>query len=115
MAYRGRIQNGIQLLFCVSSLFSSPVPQGRDVYKRQCKGRLKSDGQATLTLTGVKGGKLYIDGVMYKGDVAGVKLPAGEHSIEYTAKEPVPMPTTIEDVVYAKAGNMVYLLSLIHI
>lgn len=74
-----------------------------------CKGRLKSDGKATLTLTGVKGGKLYIDGVMYKGNIAGVKLPAGEHAIEYTAKEPVPMPTTIEDVVYAKAGNMVYL------
>lgn len=51
-----------------------------------CKGRLKSDGQVTLTLTGVKGGKLYIDGVMYKGNIAGVKLPAGEHPLNIQPK-----------------------------
>lgn len=74
-----------------------------------CRGKLKSDGKAALTLKGVKGGKLYISGIPYKGDVSEVKLPEGEYFIEYTAGEPVPMPVTVTDVIYAKDVNIVCL------
>lgn len=75
----------------------------------ECQGKFKSDGKATLALKGLEGGNLYIDGIVYKGSIAEVKLPHGIHSLEYTSQEPIPLPATIADVVYAKSGNCVYL------
>lgn len=75
----------------------------------ECCGKFKSDGKATLSLRGLKGGKLYIDGVAYKGDIWRMKLPQGQHTIEYTSGEPTPMPASVADVVYTSAGHRVYL------
>lgn len=72
-----------------------------------CKGQYKSNGKAKLTLKGLSGGKLYIDGIACQGTVT-VSLPQGEHSIEY-AREATPMTTFISDTEYTPEGTLVYL------
>ena len=72
-----------------------------------CKGRYKSDGKARLTLKGMSGGKLYIDGIAQQG-TSNISLPVGEHHIEY-AREVTPMPTDIIDTEYTPNGTLIYL------
>lgn len=72
-----------------------------------CKGRYKSDGKAKLTLKGLAGGKLYIDGIACQG-TTDISLPEGEHTIEY-AREVTPMPTYITDTEYTTNGALIYL------
>lgn len=71
------------------------------------KGRYKSDGETSLTLKGLSGGKLYIDGMVQNG-ITHLLLPEGEHNIEY-AREATPMPARIVDAEYAPDGTLVYL------
>lgn len=72
-----------------------------------CKGRYKGDGKARLTLKGMSGGRLYIDGIACPG-ATNIVLPRGEYNIEY-AREATPMPTCITDTEYTPAGTFVYL------
>lgn len=72
-----------------------------------CKGRFKSDGLASLTIKGVKGGNLFIDGIRQK-TTDNVALPAGEHAIEYSNRA-TPMPVNIVDAEYNPSGTMIYL------
>lgn len=72
-----------------------------------CKGRFKSDGKSRLSLGGVSGGRLYIDGIPCNG-IRDILLPAGEHKIEY-AKHVTPMPARVKDIEYGPEGALLYL------
>ncbi|WP_455585124.1 hypothetical protein [Bacteroides sp.] len=74
-----------------------------------CRGRFKSDGKASLTLGGLNRGKLYLDGVLCKVQGTALKLPQGEHVIEYSKQKAMPMPTVIKEVVYTKEGADVFI------
>lgn len=74
----------------------------------ECKGRFKSDGKATLTLTGTPVGKLFIDGMPVANQLYNILLPEGEHNIEIT-KVATPMPAVITDTEYKANGVLVYL------
>ena len=58
-------------------------------------GRYKSYGAATLRIRGLKGGRLHIDGVPATLSGQEIDLPVGEHVIEYTREEAVPMPSLV--------------------
>lgn len=74
-----------------------------------CRGKFKSDGKALLTLKGLNGGRLYLDGVLYKAPGMTFRLPQGEHVIEYSKQKAIPMPAVVKDVVYTKEGANVFI------
>lgn len=67
-------------------------------------GRYKSYGAATLRIRGLKGGRLHIDGVPATLSGQEIDLPVGEHVIEYTRKEAVPMPSLVASAEYTPRG-----------
>lgn len=75
--------------------------------KNCCKGIYKSDGEACLTLNGISGGHLYIDGIAQNG-TTNIPLLKGEHTIEY-AHNVTPMPTRITDTEYTPDGTLIHM------
>ena len=67
-------------------------------------GRYKSYGAATLRIRGLKGGRLHIDGVPATLSGQEIDLPVGEHVIEYTREEAVPMPSLVASAEYTPRG-----------
>lgn len=68
------------------------------------KGRFKNYGEATLRITGINGGELYIDGEKTTLHDNTVSLPKGDHTIEYTREPATPMPSFIASAEYTKKG-----------
>ena len=66
-------------------------------------GRFKSDGKGVLSIEGMKGGRLYIDGIRQKG-MSSISLPEGEHAIEY-GRDAAPMAASISSAVYGPEGT----------
>lgn len=72
------------------------------------RGKFKSDGKARLTLFGLKDGRLYLDGVLCRVSDMSLRLPQGEHVLEYTRQKAIPMPACVADVIYTKEGADVF-------
>lgn len=73
------------------------------------KGRFKNYGKATLRITGIDGGVLYIDGEKATFDNNSVSLPTGDHTIEYTQEAAIPMPSFITSTEHTKKGADIYI------
>lgn len=76
-------------------------------------GTFKALKVTKVTLTGVTPkGTFYIDGVAQpvrvKAGQAVLTLPAGQHSLEYTAGKAMPLPAEITDVEYEKNHFLIY-------
>lgn len=72
-----------------------------------CRGRYKGDGKARLSIDGLTGGYIFIDGVQQQG-IADIVLPEGEHEVEY-ARVATPMPTRIVAAEYSPRGTLLHL------
>lgn len=73
-----------------------------------CIGRFQSDGKGTLLLQGLTGGRLFVDGIAYESKELVVRLPQGSHTIEYTTRDAMPLPSTIDHTVRTADGADIF-------
>lgn len=72
-------------------------------------GKFNNYGKASVKVGGISGGQFYIDGVRVSDASGVINLPEGEHSLEYTAGDAVPLPSEICATEDVKGGTMVWI------